>query len=141
MSIHTTRPEMERFCARTLEVSKMAAIGEHLANCPECHKLFHEIFQQRRNYAPVVIDLSPEKWLRDEHLDYEWLTAYVDCTMESDERAMTEIHLRLCRQCREEVEDFIAWRRRTEPELKVRYMPHNRASSREWVLGAYSHAT
>lgn len=126
---------MERFCARTLEVSKMAAIGEHLANCFECHQLFHETFQKRRNYAPVVIDLSPEKWLRDEHLDYEWLTAYVDSAMESDEREMTEIHLRLCRQCREEVEDFIAWRRKTEPELKVRYMPDDRASSREWILG------
>lgn len=111
----------------------MAAIGEHLANCAECHQLFHEIFQKRRNFAPVVIDLSPEKWLRDEHLDYEWLTAYVDDAMEKDEREMTEIHLRLCGQCREEVEEFIAWRQETEPELKVRYSNDDRADSREWT--------
>jgi len=116
----------------------MAAIGEHLANCSECHQLFHETFQKRRNYAPVVIDLSPEKWLRDEHLDYEWLTAYVDSAMESDEQEMTEIHLGLCRQCREEVEDFIAWRREIAPELKVRYVPDDRAASREWILGSWS---
>ncbi|MGE0129319.1 MAG: zf-HC2 domain-containing protein [Blastocatellales bacterium] len=128
---------MQRFCARILEVSKMAAIGEHLANCPECHQIFHEVFQKRRNFAPVVIDLSPEKWLRDEHLDYEWLTAYVDNAMEKDEREMMEIHLRLCGQCREEVEEFIAWRRKTEPELKVRYMSDDRAGSRKWVLGSW----
>jgi hypothetical protein len=124
---------MERFCARTLEVSKMAAIGEHLANCAECHQLFHETFQKRRNFAPVFIDLSPEKWLRDEHLDYEWLTAYVDDAMEKDEREMTEIHLGLCGQCREEVEDFITWRREIESELKVRYSNDDRANSREWA--------
>ena len=76
----------------------MAAIGEHLAGCPGCHQLFHEVFQKRRNHAPVVIDLSTEKWLIDEHLDYEWLTAYVDKGMEQDEREMTELHLKLCGQ-------------------------------------------
>ncbi len=113
----------------------MAAIGEHLANCSQCHRLFHETFQKRRNYAPVVIDLSSEKWLRDEHLDYEWLTAYVDGSMEEDEREMTEVHLTLCRQCREEVEEFIAWRREIEPELKVSDVPEERVSSPKWVLG------
>lgn len=116
----------------------MAAIGEHLANCPECHQLFHETFQKRRDYAPVVIDLSSEKWLRDEHLDYEWLTAYVDGVMEKDVREMTEIHLNLCGQCREEVEEFIAWRREIAPELKVRYLPDDQASSREWGFGLWS---
>ncbi len=115
----------------------MAAIGEHLANCSDCRQLFHEIFQKRRNYAPVVIDLSPEKWLRDEHLDYEWLTAYVDDAMEKDEREMTEVHLKLCGQCREEVEEFIAWRRETEPELKVRYLLDDRADPRKWVWGSW----
>lgn len=116
----------------------MAAIGKHLANCSECHQLFHETFQQRRNYAPVVIDLSPEKWLRDEHLDYEWLTAYVDDAMEKDGLEMTEVHLKLCGQCREEVEEFIAWRREIAPELKVRYVPDDRAALRKWSLGSWS---
>jgi len=128
---------MERFCARTLEVSKMAAIGEHMADCPECQRLFHDFFQKRRAFAPVVIDLSPEKWLRDEHLDYEWLTAYVDDAMEKDEREMTELHLQLCDQCREEVEEFIAWQQEIEPELKIRYMPDDPASSRKWVWGSW----
>ena len=128
---------MERFCARTLEVSKMAAIGEHLANCSECHQLFHETFQKRRNFAPIVIDLSPEKWLRDEHLDYEWLAAYVDGAMVDDEREMTEVHLKLCGQCREEVEEFIAWQRDSEPELKVRYLLDDRADPRKWVWGSW----
>lgn len=128
---------MERFCARTLEVSKMAAIGEHMADCPECQRLFHDFFQKRRAFAPVVIDLSPEKWLRDEHLDYEWLTAYVDDAMEKDEREMTELHLQLCDQCREEVEEFIAWQQEIKPELKIRYMPDAPASSRKWVWGSW----
>jgi hypothetical protein len=131
MSIHTTRPEMERFCARTLEASKMAAIGEHMANCPECQRLFHDFFQKRREFAPVVIDLSAERWLRDEHLDYEWLVAYVDDTMESDAREMTELHLRLCKSCREDVEDFVAWRREIEPELQGGYTSDDRAAPSE----------
>ena len=115
----------------------MAAIGEHMADCPECQRLFHDFFQKRRAFAPVVIDLSLEKWLRDEHLDYEWLTAYVDDAMEKDEREMTELHLQLCDQCREEVEEFIAWQQEIKPELKIRYTPDDPASSRKWVLGSW----
>jgi hypothetical protein len=138
MSIHTSRPEMEQFCARTLEVSKMAAIGEHLASCPECHQLFHKVFQKRRNQVPTAINLSQEKWLKDEHLDYEWLVAYVDDAMDSDERVMTEIHLSLCRLCSEEAEDFLRWRRESESELAIRYTPAEQASITEKVLGRWS---
>lgn len=116
----------------------MAAIGDHLANCSECHRLFHETFQKRRNYAPVAIDLSSEKWLRDEHLDYEWLTAYIDDAMEEDEREMTEVHLKLCGRCRKEVEEFIVWRREIKSELKVRYIPDQQTNPLESFFGWWS---
>lgn len=106
----------------------MDVIGQHLAYCSECLQLFRNVFQERRTYAPAVIDLSSEKWLRDEHLDYEWLVAYVGGEIEQDGREMTELHLRLCRQCREEAEDFAAWQRESEPELKIRYVSSEQVS-------------
>lgn len=121
---------MEQFCARTLDAAKMLFILEHLDDCEDCCHFLQHTFRRQNNYAPIVIDLSPESWLRHEHLDYEWLIAYVDETMDSDEREMTENHLQLCRSCNEEVKEFIAWRRESEPELKVRYLPDDVIKSR-----------
>lgn len=44
---------MEDFCAKTLAVPEMSWMAEHMGDCQACRKLFNEVFDRRRNYAPI----------------------------------------------------------------------------------------
>lgn len=140
MATHINRTEAERFCARTLATKKMAALGTHIAECAACFALHQEVFEQKRNYAPVVISLSPAIWLKDEHLDYEDLVAYADGSLTRDEGQMAERHLQLCRHCRADATEFAAWYKESEAELRIRYAPTPRerqvenASRWNWLM-------
>ncbi|MDQ3688335.1 MAG: zf-HC2 domain-containing protein [Acidobacteriota bacterium] len=135
MSDHVSTPQMEEFSARTLENRRMIEIGEHLAWCEVCCQLLHEVTQRRRNYAPVVIDLSSEAWLRWEHFEYEQLVQYVDDSLDETEREMADVHLKMCGQCREDLRSFRLHRERMEMELSIRYAPIEKVSWRKRILG------
>ncbi len=76
MSDHISTTLMKEFSARTLENRQMVECGEHLASCAGCRQLFHEVVQRRRDFAPVAFDLSPEAWLRADHIAYEQLVPF-----------------------------------------------------------------
>ena len=135
MSDHTSQRLMEEFSARTLDNRRMVEIGEHLASCAGCRQPFHEIQQRRRNFAPVVFDLSPEAWLRWEHFEYEQLVQYVDDSLDETEWEMADVHLKTCAQCREDLRSFRLQRERTETEMSVRYAPVEKVSWRKRILG------
>ena len=134
MPDHISTTLMEEFSASTLDIRRMVEIGEHLASCAGCRQLFHEVMQRRRNFAPVVFDLSPEAWLRWEHIEYEQLVQYVDDRLDEIEREMADVHLKTCAQCREDLRSFRLHRERTEPEMSVRYAPVEKVSWRERIL-------
>lgn len=123
MSEHISAAQIEKFCAKILDVPEMVVVGEHLATCAACQQVFQTTVQQRRNYAPIVINLSPEWWLKDAHLEYEHLVGYADNTLDETESEMVDIHLKLCSRCRADVHSFIEFRQKTEHELSVRYGP------------------
>ena len=126
MSDHVSREQIEGFCARTLNAAELTAVGGHIASCEPCFHLFQEVFQRRRNYATVRINLSPEHWFKDEHLDYEQLVDFVDERMDEEEREITSVHLRACARCRGDIHSFLAYRQEVEPEMQVRYGPDKR---------------
>lgn len=130
---------MERFYARTFEVPEMVALWEHLDSCDDCHQVFQEIFQRRRQGAPLRINLSPEHWIKDEHFDYELLAAYIDKTLDSELREIVELHLKRCSDCRGDLAGLIAFRREIEPELKVRYGPEQQSGATPgWLLSLWN---
>lgn len=120
---HVSREQIEEFCARTLDAPELTAVGGHISLCEQCFQLFQEVFQQRRNHAPIRINLSPDHWFKDEHLDYEQLVDFVDERMDEGEREITSIHLRMCTRCRGDVHSFLTYRQEIEPEMQVRYAP------------------
>lgn len=134
MSDHIPTTLMKEFSAHTLETRRMVEIGEHLASCAGCRRLYHEVVQRRRDNAPVTFDLSPEAWLRHEHIEYEQLVSYVEDRLDETEREMADVHLKACAQCREDLRSFRLHRERTEPEMNVRYAPPEKVSWREKIL-------
>jgi len=130
---HISRMHIEKFHARTLDVPEMIATWEHLDACDDCHRLFQEVFRSRRQGAPITFNLSPEYWLKDEHFDYEMLAAYIDKTLDSEMREIADIHLTVCGDCRRGLNSFVAFRKESEPELKVRYGPDTQSSITGWL--------
>lgn len=123
MPDHVSTLKMEKFCARSLEISELASVAEHLEACTDCRELFHEIFQRRRDYAPIAFNLSPEAWLKHEHLEHEQLVPYVEDRLSEAEREILDAHLRSCNRCRERYDSFLDFRKQIEPEMSVRFAP------------------
>lgn len=123
MPDHITQSQMERFCARSLQVPELVSVAEHLASCGTCHNVYKEAFQRRRDYVPVTFTLAPERWLRHEHLLYEQLAPYVESSLEREEREVVDLHLRSCGRCSEDVRSFEAYRQQVIPELAEEYVP------------------
>lgn len=135
---HISRMHIEKFHARTLGVPEMIATWEHLDACDDCHRLFQEVFRSRRQGAPITFNLSPEYWLKDEHFDYEMLAAYIDKTLDSEMREIADIHLTVCSDCRRELNSLVAFRKESEPELKVRYGSDIRSSATGWLSSLWN---
>lgn len=130
---HISRMHIEKFHARALDVPEMIATWEHLDACDDCHRLFQEVFRSRRQGAPITFNLSPEYWLKDDHFDYEMLAAYIDKTLDGEMREIADIHLKACSDCRRELNSLVAFRKESEPELKVRYGPDTPPSATGWL--------
>lgn len=102
MSEHVSVAQWEAFWAKTLPTPEMIKVAEHHSTCDECRKISHEVFMRRRNYAPIVIDLSDEHWFKDDHLDLcesDVATAYVAGELDEDDQGWIEAHLRTCARC------------------------------------------
>jgi hypothetical protein len=138
MAEHISRRQIEKFHARTLDVPEMIATWEHLDACDDCHRLFQEVFRSRRQGAPITFNLSPEYWLKDEHFDYEMLAAYIDKTLDGEMLEIAYIHLKVCSDCRRELNSLVAFRKEREPELKVRYGSDTRSSATEWLSSLWN---
>ncbi len=120
---------MKLFSARALPQAELGAIGQHLADCPECHGLLVESLRERGN-EPSTFTLAPEYWLRHEHLDYDQLVELSEGRLDADEREAMDAHLRVCSTCEEDVKAFLAFRKEIDSELKP---PYSRALAQQPV--------
>lgn len=97
----------------------MTEVAEHLAACPECRRLFLEVFQEMNNHQPVSLNLSPELLFRHEHLDFDQLVSLADDNIDDEDREIVDIHLRACERCREDVRSFMEFRRQIESAINI----------------------
>jgi hypothetical protein len=133
MSAHLHPEKIERFYDRRLETAEMVAVWEHLDACDDCHRLFRDAFQSRRQGVPTTVNLSPAFWFRDEHFDYATMAKYADETLDAEMREVAELHLQTCADCRLELQSLMAFRRATEPDLKLRYGPNQTTRTFGWL--------
>ena len=131
MTDHISPNRMEEFCARTLSATEFVAVGKHLAHCEICTQTFREVFRERRNYVPVSVNLSLEHQLKDEHLEDDQVSAFVDNGLDEIEREMANLHLKTCVNCRESIGRLIESRERIAVESSVAHAPSIRPKSRK----------
>jgi hypothetical protein len=128
---HVSAERMERFCARILPEGELTAVAAHLAGCEECHGQFTNTLGRQRDGSPVSFTLSPEFWLRHEHIDYEQLVNLAENKLDTADRELIDLHLKICAPCEEDVRSFLAFREQIESELNVSYAPIGRHAGRD----------
>src|SRR5262245_4964525 len=132
MTAHMSNTQMEKFCARVLPAPETVAFAEHLSNCASCQLLFHETFQRRRNNEPVTINLSPEFWFADDHLEYEQMVGLAESTLDDEELEMISIHLESCVRCNEDLRNFREFVRQIEPAIRSSHLTEKRKTFTWW---------
>jgi hypothetical protein len=131
MSEHLSTVQMRHFGARALPAAELTALAEHLASCGDCQNQFPLTRRTRTADAPLSFTLAPEAWLRHEHLRYEQVASYIDGDLDAEERKITDLHLRSCLGCQEDVRSLREFRRQIAPETSVSYGPAERADGRQ----------
>jgi hypothetical protein len=128
---HVSTEKMERFCARILPETELTALAAHLSGCEECHGQFINTLERQRDGSTVSFTLSPEFWLRHAHIDYKQLVDLADNKLDTEDRELIDLHLKICAPCEEDIRSFLAFREQIEPEMNVSYAPIIRQPAHE----------
>lgn len=120
MTDHVSTSNMRLFCVRALPEADLTVAARHLAECSECHRLLVSSLRERRLETPSF-SLTPEFWLRHEHLDYDQLVELAEGRLDTTERESIDAHLKICSVCEEDVRSFLVFREQIAPELKMSY--------------------
>jgi len=131
MNDHLSDSQILMFQARASSSAEMIAALEHLAQCLHCRQRSHEHFQASNAYQVSTISLSPALQWRHEHLDAEQITALVNKSLDSEDEEIAQAHLQTCSHCRAEVQDWLAFQRELQTELRTRYGPKP-ATNQTW---------
>jgi hypothetical protein len=138
---HFTESEINRFAVSALPIAKLDDIANHLAECETCHQVLVKSLRSQRASDGLRFSLDPAFLFRHDHLDYDQLVGVAEQKLDATEQEITDIHLRTCATCREDLRSFLAFRKEIEPELRVRYGPvadkpreTSVAPSRRWKL-------
>jgi len=121
MSEHVSTEKMERFCARILPETEVSAVAGHLIRCKDCHEQFVKALGQQR--AQISFTVSPQFRLRHSHIDYGQLVDLADNKLDTEDRELIDLPLKICAPCEEEIRSFLAFREQIEPEMNLSYAP------------------
>lgn len=122
---------MKRFCVRALPIGDLTSIAEHLAACPPCQEEFIQALRSRRESVPLKFTLAPEFGFSHDHVDYEQLIGLADNSLDTAERAMVDVHLKVCESCREDIRSFLEIREQIEKEDESSFAPIAPDAARE----------
>jgi len=118
---HLSTSQLERLCISALAEDELAATAIHTANCQYCQQEFRKELIRQYGRAPVNFTLEPGFWFRNDHVDFDRLVGIADNTLDEDIREITNIHLKTCEMCREDVRSFLAFRQASAGEIDISY--------------------
>jgi hypothetical protein len=118
---HLSTSQLERLCFSALAEDELAATAIHTANCQHCQQQFTKELSRQYGSEPINFTLEPGFWFRNDHVDFDRLVAIADNTLDEDIREITDIHLKTCETCREDVRSFLEFRQATAREMDISY--------------------
>jgi hypothetical protein len=100
MSEHLSREEIENFITRDLASAEILRIDDHLAACAECMQMIERV----PNIDAIRGVLESDEGLR--HIVFDTMSRYVDGELAGAEHELAEVHLSLCGECANAVEEL-----------------------------------
>lgn len=131
MTDHLSPLQLKKLAVSALPEDELTAAAVHTAQCQSCHDQFVEELRRQRASSPFTLNLEPEFWFRDAHVDFDLLVALADKTVDEETKEIVDIHLQSCETCREDVRSFLALRESTAAEPAVSHARPNLESSHE----------
>jgi hypothetical protein len=77
--------------------------------------------------------LEPEFWFRHDHVHFEQLVRLADGDLDSTTLEIIEVHTTVCETCREDINSFLAFRKRCAREMEVSYGPTAHAPTQDGI--------
>lgn len=99
MDSHLSEIKIRELLNGNVAGRELLALDAHIAECAECAERIAEAVAGRA----AVIGEEPSV-----HLEYETLEAYVESALNDVELEIADVHLRVCEECREDLEDLKA---------------------------------
>lgn len=108
MAEHLTMDKIEQYRSVNLPFAEMLSASEHLESCTECRQHLQSLLA--KTGVSVVAGLGgPEE--ADPHLTYDLKASYIRGKLDAIERETVELHVMVCRNCAEELEQLSAFAR------------------------------
>ncbi|HKX26358.1 MAG TPA: zf-HC2 domain-containing protein, partial [Blastocatellia bacterium] len=103
---HLTQPELDGYRRRMIPAAELLAINEHLASCEECYGKFypHTLLASTYKFARLELELAESEEL--EHLSFDQIAAYQAGGLDGLEREMVSVHLEICSECQQVIQDL-----------------------------------
>jgi predicted anti-sigma-YlaC factor YlaD len=137
MTAHMSNAQIEKFRARKLDAPEMVIVAAHLSDCDECRRLFQQIATQQMEPIPTSINLTPQFWFKDDHLEYEELIDLMENRLDVKEREIVNLHLSICDTCREDLRSFHEFVNQVERELQAGDRVEEQTRSSWWKWPAF----
>ncbi|MBK9316453.1 MAG: zf-HC2 domain-containing protein [Acidobacteria bacterium] len=116
-SDHINEQDLSKFREEQLSSGKSINIAAHLEACPSCRERFAMVDAPKWSGLP----LDPEACLREDHLEFDQISEYLDGNLDAEDREVIEAHVKICRACDEDLNSLRVFRIETEPAMKKRY--------------------
>lgn len=112
----------------------MVVVAAHISDCEACRRLFQQTAARQMEPLPTSINLSPQFWFKDDHLEYEELIDLVEDRLDAQEREIINLHTTTCEMCREDLRSFREFVNQVERDLQAgdRVEEQNQSSWWKW---------
>jgi hypothetical protein len=120
MSEHLSIEEIKSYLKRELPPAEIIKADDHLAQCDACLK---KVKVSEFSESPADFDFLRTRHEESDHLQYEQLENYVDEKSDEVEREIADVHLKVCRDCRTELNGLIEMRNLIEADLQKKGLP------------------
>src|ERR1051325_8195554 len=140
MTEHLSTGIIERFQMQELMPGDKRVIYDHIVECESCRLQAIDSQMEAIGLRALTDHLLPNNLEERYHLSFEMIEGYVDNDLSSIDRDTAEMHLEVCEECSNEVEDLreslATMRESSFPQFRSAESPA--PQNRNWLLQVWT---
>jgi hypothetical protein len=108
MSEHLSTEQVKGFQLRSLSPAEIVATHSHLAVCRQCRLLLSASQSPEKALTGLLAEFVASPETEPEHLGYEQIVSFIDCSASEIDREIVETHMEICPECAAEFRELSA---------------------------------